>query len=53
MRIFQFWGLPFSVGVNTTKIKGFEVRTIPTETPDATFNVNYFYGNLSTGFNII
>jgi hypothetical protein len=46
-------GLPFAVGINTTKITGFEVRTIPTETPDATFNANFFYGSLSTGFNII
>jgi hypothetical protein len=46
------FGLPFAVGVNTTKISGFEVRTNPTETPDATFNVNYFYGSFSTGFNL-
>ena len=49
---FFLFGLPLSVGVNTTKIKGFEIRTVPTETPDATFNVNYFYGNLSTGFTL-
>jgi len=49
---FSFLGLPFFVGVNTTKIKGFEARTLPTDTPDATFNVNYFYGNLSTGFSL-
>ena len=40
------------VGVNTTKISGFEIRTKPTETPDATFNVNYFYGSLATGFTL-
>jgi hypothetical protein len=49
---FSLFGLPFAVGVNTTKIDGFEVRTNPTETPDATFNVNYFYGSLSTGFSL-
>ena len=49
---FNFWGLPFFIGVNTTKIEGFEARTLPTDTPDATFNVNYFYGNLSTGFSL-
>lgn len=49
---FTFWGLPFTVGVNTTKISGFEARTNPTETPDAVFNVNYFNANLSTGFEI-
>jgi hypothetical protein len=49
---FSLFGLPFAVGVNTTKIDGFEVRTNPTEIPDATFNVNYFYGSLSTGFSL-
>ena len=49
---FSLFGLPFSIGANTTKIKNFEVRTIPTENPDATFNVNYFYGSLSSGFNL-
>lgn len=49
---FFFLGLPFSIGVNTTKISGFEARTNPTETPDATFNINYFYGSLSTGFSL-
>ncbi|MCB9218690.1 MAG: PorV/PorQ family protein [Ignavibacteriales bacterium] len=47
---FSMLGLPFAVGVNTTSISGFEVRTKPTDTPDAVFNVNYFYGSLSTGF---
>ncbi len=49
---FTLWGLPLSIGANTTKIKGFEVRTQPTETPLSTFDVNYFYTNLSTGFGI-
>ena len=50
---FTFWGLPFSFGVNTTKVKGFEIRTKPTAEPDGNFNANYFYGNISTGFSII
>ena len=50
---FTFWGLPVSVGVNSTRIKGFEIRTKPTSEPDGNFNVNYFYGNLSTGFSIV
>ena len=50
---FTFWGLPIAVGVNTTKIKGFEIRTKPSSEPDGTFNVNYFYGNLSTGFTLV
>ena len=46
------FGLPISVGVNSTKIKGFEIRTVPSDVPEATFNINYFYGNLSTGFTL-
>ncbi|MCB9249248.1 MAG: PorV/PorQ family protein [Ignavibacteriales bacterium] len=49
---FSMFGLPFSVGANTTKISDFEIRTKPSELPDATFDVNYFYGSLSTGFNL-
>lgn len=49
---FSLLGLPFAMGVNTTRVSGFEARTIPTATPDATFNVNYFYGSLSTGFTV-
>jgi len=49
---FSLFGLPFAIGVNTTKISGFEARINPTDTPDAVFNINYFYGSLSTGFNL-
>lgn len=49
---FSLWGIPFSVGANTTKVNDFEVRTQPTETPQSTFDVNYFYGNLSSGFGL-
>ncbi len=49
---FSLFGLPFAIGVNTTKISDFEIRTKPTDSPDATFNVSYFYGSLSTGFNL-
>lgn len=49
---FKLWGIPLSIGANTTKIKGFEVRTQPTENPQSTFDVNYFYGNLSSGFDL-
>ncbi len=50
---FKLFEIPFAIGVNTTKINGFEVRTKPTATPDAIVNINYFYGSLSTGFNVI
>ncbi len=49
---FSILELPFSFGVNTTKITGFEVRTTPTDIPDTKFDVNYFYGSLSTGFSL-
>lgn len=49
---FSMFGLPVTVGVNSTKVSGFEVRTNPSPNPDATFNVNYFYGSISSGFNI-
>lgn len=48
---FQFWGLPFAVGVNTTTINDIEVRTKPGEA-ESTFDAHYFYASLSTGFNV-
>lgn len=50
---FSLFGLPFAIGVNTTKIKGFEIRTKPSAEPDGLFNANYFYGSISSGFTII
>lgn len=50
---FEMLGLPFTLGVNTTKITGFEARTNPTDTPDSKFDINYFYTSLSTGFGLI
>ncbi|PID58697.1 MAG: hypothetical protein CR986_07490 [Ignavibacteriae bacterium] len=50
---FSLWGLPLAFGVNTTKINDFEIRTMPSENPEALFNINYFYGSFSTGFKII
>ncbi len=49
---FKLFSIPFAIGVNTTKIGGFEVRTKPSETPDAIISLNYFYGSLTTGINI-
>ncbi|MBK8945713.1 MAG: PorV/PorQ family protein [Ignavibacteriae bacterium] len=49
---FILWGIPLSISANTTKIKDFEVRTQPSEKPQSTFDVNYFYGNLSSGFGL-
>ena len=44
--------LPFAVGFNVTTIGDIEVRDRPGD-PVSTLNANYFYGSLSTGFNII
>jgi hypothetical protein len=49
---FKLFNIPFAIGVNTTNIGGFEVRTKPTETPDAVISLNYFYGSISTGISI-
>ncbi len=48
----NMFGLPWGVGFNYTSINDIEIRTRPGE-PDATFNANYFFGSLSTGFHII
>lgn len=45
------FGLPFALGFNVTSVSGIEVRTQPGPV-QTTFNANYFYGSLSTGFNV-
>jgi hypothetical protein len=45
----ELWGIPFALGFNVTSIDGIEYREIPGE-PVTTFDANYFYGSLSTGF---
>lgn len=49
---FSLWGLPVAAGFNSTSISDIEVRTRPGEV-ESTFNANYFYGSLSTGFYLI
>ncbi len=46
------WGLPVALGFNVTSINDIQVRTIASAQPIATFNANYFFGSISTGFNI-
>ena len=43
------WGLPFALGFNVTSVDGIEFREIPGE-PVTTFDANYFFVSLSTGF---
>lgn len=47
----KFLGLQWALGFNVTTISDIEVRTIP-GAPLTTFSANYFFGSLSTGFNI-
>jgi len=49
---FSLFDLPFAVGFNVTTISDIEVRTKPGEA-ESKFNANYFFGSLSTGFNLI
>lgn len=44
-------GFPVAVGFNVTTVSDIEIRQRP-GAPDATFNANYFFGSLSTGFKI-
>ncbi len=46
---FNFLSLPFAIGINVTSVNDIEVRTKP-GAPEATFNANYFFVSLSTGF---
>lgn len=48
---FTLFGLPLAVGFNTTTVSDIEIRTRPGE-PDAKFNANFFWGSLSTGFEV-
>ncbi len=45
----NLFGLPFALGLNVTNIGNIEVRTKPGD-PLTTFDANYFFGSLSTGF---
>ncbi len=46
------WSLPLAFGFNITTVNDIQVRTIASSEPDATFNANYFFGSVSTGFNV-
>ncbi|MBI9070105.1 MAG: PorV/PorQ family protein [Melioribacteraceae bacterium] len=48
---FQFWGLPFAIGVNTTSVSDLEYRDVPGPV-QTTFDVSYFYSSISTAFNL-
>jgi hypothetical protein len=48
---FEMFSLPFAFTVNSTSIKDIEVRTRPGDV-ESTFNANYMYIGLSTGFKV-
>ena len=50
---FKMFNLPFALGLNTTSISDLEIRSRPMPVPESTFDVHYFFGSLSTAFNVI
>lgn len=46
----SIFGLPVALGLNTTSVSGIEIRQKAEVDPEGTFNANYFFGSLSTGF---
>jgi hypothetical protein len=49
---FNFLSLPLALGINVTSINDIEVRTRPGN-PETTFNANYSFVSLSTGFHLV
>jgi len=48
----EMFSLPWAVGFNVTTVSDIEVRTKPGD-PISTFNANYFFASLSSGFTVI
>ena len=48
----NMFNIPWAVGFNVTTVDDIEVRERPGE-PISKFNANYFFGSLSSGFNVI
>ena len=44
------FGLPVALGLNTTSVSEIPIRQKAEPEPEGTFNANYFFGSLSTGF---
>lgn len=47
----KIFGIPIALGFNVTTVSDIEARSVPGE-PETKFDANYFYGSLSTGFNL-
>lgn len=48
----DLWSIPVAFGFNVTTVDGIEAREIASEVPDTKFQYNYFYGSISSGFDI-
>ncbi len=48
----DIYGIPFALGLNVTSINDIPIRTQATTDPIASFNAEYFFGSISTGFHI-
>ena len=48
----EFWDVPIAFGFNVTTVDGLEAREIASEEPDSKFQYNYFFGSISSGFDI-
>ncbi len=49
----DIYGVPFALGINVTSINDIPIRTQPTTEPIASFNAEYFFGSISTGFHVV
>ena len=49
----DIYGVPFALGINVTSINDIPIRTQPTTDPIASFNAEYFFGSISTGFHVV
>ncbi|MFA4923287.1 MAG: PorV/PorQ family protein [Ignavibacteriaceae bacterium] len=49
---FSLFNFPIGIGINSTSIKGIEVRTKPGAV-ETTFNSHYFFASLSTAFSFV
>lgn len=47
----NIFGLPFAFGFNVTSVSDIQLRTKAGE-PESIFDANYFYGSISTGFEV-
>lgn len=48
----ELWNVPLAFGFNVTSVSEIPYREIASEEPDTKFDYNYFYGSISSGFDI-